>query len=164
MMHRRNIVITIVCLIVMMPGISFAAAVGEESPTFEVQTIEGVDIRSDELKDNNSVLLIFWATWCPVCKEEIPKVNTIYETFHPQGLEVIAIDVGINDSLKRVKRYVKKYGLSYPVVFDEGSSVTKQFGVQGTPTIFIIDKRGIVRYRSAAIPDDLAEHFDALMQ
>jgi peroxiredoxin len=76
----------------------------------------------------------------------------------------LAINVGINDSEARAKRYAKKYKISYPVAFDEESRVTKLFNVQGTPTIIITDRRGIVRYRSGAYPDDLAEHFESLIK
>jgi len=160
----RMIRVLIVAIIVLgtISGNSFALNVGDEIFDFKVKTIDGVEIMSADFKQKNPVMLVFWATWCPVCKEEIPKLKDIYETFHPRGMEILAINVGVNDSIGKVTRYVEKYKIMYPVIFEEGRRLTKKFNVLGTPTILIIDSRGVVQYRSAKIPDDLEAHFDML--
>ena len=79
-------------------------------------------------------------------------------------MDFLAIDVGINDSQKKVVRYVKKYGIDYPVAFDSGSKITKLYGVMGTPTIMIVDRSGFVKFKGAAVPDDLGDHFDNLLE
>lgn len=101
------------------------------------------------------VLLYFWATWCTSCKEEMPKLNRIAADFGPKGLAVIGINVGVNDSVRKAKAYRKKHGLEFPLLFDEGTRVTRSYGVWGAPTILIMDSRGIVRFRGASLPDDL---------
>ncbi len=137
----------------------FAIDVGETAPV-----ISGTTIKGDQLSFENGSpkLLIFWATWCPVCKEEIPHVKELQEKFGPKGLEILAINVGVNDSEKRTRAFMKKYKMNYPVLFDTGSKITKKYGVQGTPTVMIVDSEGIVRYKSASLPKDLENHFDSL--
>ncbi len=137
----------------------FAIDVGETAPV-----ISGTTIKGDQLSFENGSpeLLIFWATWCPVCKEEIPHVKELQEKFGPKGLEILAINVGVNDSEKRTKAFMKKYKMNYPVLFDTGSKITKKYGVQGTPTVMIVDSEGVVRYKSASLPKDLENHFDSL--
>jgi thiol-disulfide isomerase/thioredoxin len=116
------------------------------------------------MKGKDALFLVFWATWCSVCKTEIPKLKEIHETYATKGMPLIAIDVSVNDSLKKVEKYLEDHKITYPVIFDEGSKITKLYGVQGTPTVVIVDRGGIVRYRSAAIPDDLKDHFSGLMK
>jgi len=149
--------------ILVSPAAGLAVNVGEKSPGFMLKTIDGKELQSCEIKGKKPLFLVFWATWCPACKKEIPKLKKIYSTFEPKGMDFLAVDVGVNDSLAKVKRYIKKYKISYPVAFDEGSQVTRLFNIQGTPTIIIVDRHGIVRYRSAAVPEDLKKHFEDLM-
>ncbi len=138
----------------------FAVNVGEEAPAFSVETIEGTEFNLEE--SDSPVLLIFWATWCAVCKEEVPGLKTIYDEFSERGLRVLAINVGINDSENRTKAFMERHEIDYPVAFDTGSILTKQYGVVGTPTVMIIDSEGVVKYKSPALPEDLGEHFDSL--
>ncbi|MCP4353460.1 MAG: TlpA family protein disulfide reductase [Desulfobacterales bacterium] len=161
---NKNLLIITLAILFIWSGTDFAANVGEKSPDFVLKTIDGTEFRSEEIKDRKPLFLVFWATWCPVCKKEIPKVKDIHAAFQPKGLDVLAINVGVNDSLAKTKRYANKYKMSYPVSFDEGSKVTKSFKVQGTPTVIIVDRRGIVRYRSAEIPDDLEKHYEDLIK
>ncbi len=142
----------------------FALEVGEAAPAFSLTSSEGASLNLDDFKDKGPLMMVFWATWCPVCKEEIPQIKKIADEFGPRGLAVVGVNVGVNDSPRKMAAYKKKYNLDYPVAFDKGSRVTKTFGVVGTPTIMILDKRGVVRYRSAAVPDDLGEHFARLAE
>ena len=163
-MKPMTFVYVSVLLISMWPGITLGAEVGDPVPGFETQSIEGTAINLETIKGRNSLFLVFWATWCETCKKEIPKLKEIYSTYGPKGMTFLAVNTSINDSLKKAKRYVEKYEIPYPVIFDAGSEITKRFAVRGTPTIFIVDRQGIIRYRSADVPGDLAEHFDALMK
>ncbi len=146
------------------PAPALSVEIGGESPSFMLKTIDNRVFRTEEMKGKKPLFLVFWATWCSNCKKEIPVLKEIYSSFEPKGMEFLAINVGVNDSLARVKRYTEKYKITYPVAFEGGNRVTKLFGVQGTPTIIIVDKQGIVRYRSASVPDDLDEHFQELIK
>jgi peroxiredoxin len=145
-------------LILVWQNVGFTVIVGDKSPKFVLKTIDGQEVRSDKIKNNKPLFLVFWATWCLACKKEIPNLKKIYAEFKGKGLEYIAINVGINDSQTRVKNFMNKYQISYPVAFDKESQVTKRFKVWGVPTIFIIDKGGVVQYRSTKVPDDLAKY------
>ena len=142
----------------------FSLGVGEAAPAFSLTSSEGASLNLEDFKNKGPLMLVFWATWCPVCKEELPQIKKIVDEFGPRGLAVIGINVGVNDSPRKMVAYKKKYGLEYPVAFDQDSRVTKAFGVAGTPTILILDKKGIVRYRNAAVPDDLGQHFAKLTE
>ena len=141
-----------------------AAQVGEAMPSFSITTLDGKVIDSTDLVGNSPVFLVFWATWCPNCKAEIPHINEMAAEFSPKGMTFIGVNVGVNDSPKKVRRYAEKYTIQYPLYFDEGSKLTRKFKVAGTPTVIIVDKSGIIRYRDVAPPPDLMIHFDTLMQ
>lgn len=163
-MRVKQAIVTACILLLTCAGAAFAVEVGDAAPDFEIKTEAGKLFRMEEVKGKSPVFLVFWATWCPVCKEEIPKLKEIYSTFKPRGMDFLAINVGINDSQKKVVRYVKKYGIDYPVAFDSGSKITKLYGVMGTPTIMIVDRSGFVKFKGAVVPDDLGDHFDNLLE
>lgn len=133
-------------------------SVGDAAPDFTLTTLDGQTFRLSDYKGKKPVHLIFWATWCPNCKHEIPSLKRIYHEFGDR-MEILAINVSINDSKAKAKRYVRKYKLPYHVAFDEGAKVTRLYEVMGTPTQFVIDAGGVIRYRDAATPEDLGAHF-----
>lgn len=141
-----------------------AAFVGERAPEFALQTLDQRPIGLQDFRGKQPLLLVFWATWCPACKEEIPKLKEVYAAYGPRGLGFLAVNVGINDSLQKATEYRKRHGLPYPMAFDEGSRVTRAYRVVGTPTILIVDRQGIIRYRGAAVPQDLDRHFPRLVE
>lgn len=163
-MRLIYVIPTIVMLIALGVVPAQALTVGDPVPDFEITTLGGEVFSTSDFKGKNSMFLVFWATWCPSCRVDIKNYELIHSTFGPKGMKVLAVNPGVNDSLDRVKRYAKKYRISYPVAFDATGKLKKEFGLLGAPTIFIVDKKGIVRYRDATIPTELPAHFDALME
>lgn len=153
-------------MITVVPLSSAAAPIrtGEKAPILEATTLDGKKVSSQNLKDGEALFLFFWATWCPYCISEIPKLKDVYSTYGQKGMKFLAVNPGINDSLKKIERYVDKYKLPYPVVLDKDAKITKKFGVMGAPTYIIVDKNGIVQYRGNQMPKDLAERFDKLIK
>ncbi len=164
MLKLNNTVLVVFLLVVGSAVPAWSVSVGEPAPDFTLATLEDKAIGLADFKGKKPLMLVFWATWCPICKEEVPEVNKIAEEFGPKGLSVIGINVGINDSPRRAERYRDKYKVNFPLAFDHESMVSRSFGVAGTPTILILDKQGIVRYRDAAVPEDLKDHFAKLME
>jgi len=141
---------------------SHQSRVGDIAADFSIARMDGSTFKLSDYKGKKAVNLIFWATWCPNCKEEIPALNTLHKT-HSDDIEMLAINVTVNDSIKRVHHYQKRHNVSYPLAFDENRQVTKRYSVMGTPTQFIIDINGVIRYRAAETPEDIGEHINALM-
>ena len=132
---------------------------GDPLPDFTLTTMTGKPFNSAGLRSRQPVVLIFWATWCQVCKREIPRLNKLFSTLSPRGVRFLGINVGINDSTAKALRYARKYQIRYPLFFDEGSRLSRRFGILGTPTIVIADHRGIIRYRGNTIPDNIEQIF-----
>jgi thiol-disulfide isomerase/thioredoxin len=111
---------------------------------------DGKDFTTADWK-GKVILVDFWATWCGPCKEELPRVKKMYDTYHAQGLEVLGVsnDQSANDLTKYIKA---DGGMPWPQLFDEAAAragswnpITQGYGINGIPTMFLIDKKGVVR-------------------
>jgi thiol-disulfide isomerase/thioredoxin len=152
---NRNIAI-LAALLLLFPCSAFAGyvGVGDKAPTFQATTIDGQKVSLDNPGIEKPVFLVFWATWCPFCETAIPRLKEIYSTYSPKDLTFLAINPGVNDSLRKTQLYVEKHQIPYPVVYDEGGAISKSFGINGVPTVIIVDKNDIVRHRDG-IPDNI---------
>lgn len=153
----------LILLLLLLPLTSYAVEVGDKAPDFKVASLDSKRISYySDFKGNKPVYLIFWATWCPICKSELP----VWKNLHKQlgnKIEFIGINVGINEKAETVKEYVKKNTLNFTVIFDKEQKIIKAFGVMGTPTHIIIDRKGVIRYRDSKLPEDLGKHMEELL-
>jgi peroxiredoxin len=85
------------------------------------------------------VLLNFWATWCPPCRKEMPDLEALGKQFEAQGLIILSIT---DDDPEKVKSYIQKQNITYPVLLDAGSKLNAQFRVHGIPKSFLYDRDG----------------------
>ncbi|HUF43580.1 MAG TPA: redoxin domain-containing protein [Verrucomicrobiae bacterium] len=86
------------------------------------------------------VLLNFWATWCPPCREEMPSMERLNRTFGGQGLAVVAINQRENAAL--VSRFMKTHSLNFPAPLDMDGRVAASYRVYGIPVTYLIDNNG----------------------
>jgi thiol-disulfide isomerase/thioredoxin len=129
----------------------------EPLPPFTVKTLAGSDAGLNSLS-GKMVLLNFWATWCPPCKEEMPSIQALHEKMKGTAFEVFAISVG--EKAKTVTDFVKASPYTFPMYLDESGSASAPFAGRGIPTTFILDKQGraiagIVGSRSYDSPEVL---------
>ena len=87
-----------------------------------------------------AVVVNFWASWCIPCRDEAPVLQKTYERYRDQGLVVLGVDV--NDFRQDARRFMKRYGLTYPVVYDGKGSTVGNWGVRGFPETFFVDRTG----------------------
>ena len=91
------------------------------------------------------VLIGFWATWCPGCREELPVILGAYKKYHDKGFEVIGIS--LDQDKDEMLDFTKKNGMVWPQYFDgKGweNSISHGFGISGIPVTWLIDKKGII--------------------
>ena len=118
------------------------AAEGKQAPDFILADIYGRETRLSDL--NGEVVLVnFWATWCPPCRDEIPSMVTLNRlmTGKPFRMLAISMDQGGKDA---VNDFFKKSGLTLPVLLDSDGSVGKLYGITGVPETFVIDRKGVI--------------------
>jgi thiol-disulfide isomerase/thioredoxin len=112
-------------------------------------TVDGKSVSTLAFK-GKVVMVDFWATWCPPCREELPHVIETYKKYHEQGLEMIAAS---NDTdRKELLRFLKENpDMKWPQLYGPSStpshwnSLTLKYGIAGIPTIYLIDRNGILR-------------------
>ena len=90
------------------------------------------------------LLVNFWATWCPPCKEELPSLQTLHDI---GGGDLMVIGINVRETATRVRRYVESTGLGFPVVLDPQAEMAKRYGVTAFPTTLLIAPDGRVRWR-----------------
>lgn len=110
-------------------------------------TVDGKQFTTADWK-GKVILVDFWATWCGPCREELPRVKKAYADFHDKGLEVLG--VSCDQNAKALTDFLAKNpDMPWPQLFDEKTPgwhpIAKDFGIQGIPTMFLIDKKGILR-------------------
>ena len=125
------------------------AALADKPMTITGKTVDGKDFTTADWK-GKVILVDFWATWCPPCRAELPRVEKTYADFHPKGLEILGVsnDRAADDLTKFVADAGGK--MPWPQLFDASAApqwnpVTQGFGINGIPTMFLIDKKGICR-------------------
>jgi len=114
----------------------------------------------DELR-GRVVVLDFWATWCMACRMSAPKLTSWQAKFGAQGLSVIGIT---DDPVEEASQGVQSFGMKYAAVGSDPSySTQRAFGVRALPTVFIIDKRGVVRDVSVGFDPRKEAEMEALL-
>jgi peroxiredoxin len=85
------------------------------------------------------VLLNFWATWCPPCRKEMPDLEALGKQFGGQGLVILSIT---DDDPAKVRSYIEKQNITYPVLLDAEGKLSKQFRIYGIPKTFLYNREG----------------------
>jgi thiol-disulfide isomerase/thioredoxin len=88
------------------------------------------------------VFLNFWATWCPPCRSEMPSMNTLYQRFKGQGLEILAVDCA--EDKQDVDYFMTRNKLDFSALLDVSGDVSDIYGIEAIPTTYIIDKEGMI--------------------
>ena len=114
--------------------------IGGKPPVISGNDIHGEFVSLNQFKDQ-VVVLYFWANTC--CGEKLKLVEPFYIRNKSRGVAVLAINVG--DSKETVESYVKNNRLTFTLQTDEHAMVARQYGVFGFPTVFILDRNGIIR-------------------
>ena len=112
---------------------------GTQFLDFEIVDLEGNNVKLSDFTDK-TILLNFWATWCPPCISEMPSMQKLYDKFNDNGLVVIAVDLQEDDEL--VSNFIKQNNISFPVLLDKKGSAWSIYGASGIPVTYIITNEG----------------------
>ncbi len=117
---------------------------GHLAPDFTIHLPDGSTARLSDYR-GRPLILNFWATWCPPCRQEMPDLVRVYEAHKAEGLVVIALNE--SEGHEQVSGFVEEFGMTMPVVIDPQGDVMQAFKTQSLPSSFFIDRDGVVRVR-----------------
>jgi len=125
---------------------SLAAApsiVGKPAPDFVLRGLDGRNLRLSEFR-GQVVLINFWARSDGDSRQQMPALDRINITYQRAGLVVLGVSV--DDDLRRAKEFAASMGVSYPILFDTGTTTGKDYFLQKMPMTILVDRSGVVRY------------------
>lgn len=118
---------------------------GTQAPDFKMKTIDGKTFQLSKLK-GKTVVLDFWASWCPDCRKDAPEVVRMYKEYAPQGVEFVGISM--DTDVAAWKKACEQFGIDYTQVSElkkfKETDISKVYGVQWIPSMVVIDKEGKV--------------------
>ncbi|RFU69281.1 TlpA family protein disulfide reductase [Peribacillus saganii] len=117
---------------------------GVPAPDFELTLLDGETVKLSDYK-GKTVILNFWATWCPPCKAEMPHMQNFYKKNINRDVTILAVNLTNQDKGEKViENFVKDYRLTFPIPLDENGEVGQMYQAITIPTSYIINKDGVI--------------------
>ena len=155
----RNLMKILVILVMAVIACGSKEATKQSGATdFSLFSLDGVEYTLSELK-GQVVIIDFWATWCPPCRNSIPTFARLYEKYHEQGFTILGI--GLDDEQALVN-FQRQMNIPYPILVGD-KDLAKEYGVTGIPKTIFIDKKGEIRKTQTGFAPELEATFDAFV-
>ena len=136
---------------------------GTAAPDFKMKTPDGKTIQLSKFAKDKTVVLDFWASWCPDCIKEAPEVVRLYETYRKYGIEFIGISM--DTDVEAWKKAIEKFGITYPQVSElkkfKETDIAKAYGVKWIPSMVVVGPDGKVKL-STVMTDKLDNYLKEL--
>jgi thiol-disulfide isomerase/thioredoxin len=131
----------LVAALIAMPAL--AVAPSGPAPRFSLNSMAGKMVSLDQYK-GQVVMINFWASWCGPCRQEMPILEKLHTKYKPMGFSMIGVNVEPDSEL--AKNWLKATPVTFPILFDTKSEVSKLYSVPGMPTTVIVDRKGNLRW------------------
>ncbi len=129
-------------------------AVGTRAPAAAVTTLDGKPANIASYIGKGPVLMEFWATWCPNCRELEPALLAEQKKYAGR-VRFVGVAVSVNQSPARVKAYVMKHGIRHDILFDTSGAATEAYDVPATSYVVVLNAKGNVVYTGLGGRQDL---------
>lgn len=121
---------------------SLVSAASSVAPAFTLQSRAGDTVSLDKFK-GKVVMLNFWASWCGPCRQEMPLLDQMHRKYSALGFSMVGVNVDADS--KDAEAWLAKTPVSFPILFDTKSAVSKMYEVNAMPTTVFIDRKGNIR-------------------
>jgi peroxiredoxin len=122
-----------------------AIAQGIPAPEIDLQTLAGGRVKLSSLR-GRPVVLTFWGTWCPPCKDEFPALVAAHRRHQADGLEILAVNQRDQElNTKDVEAFAKEYGVDFTVALDPKGRSRRSYKLIALPTTIFVDTAGVIR-------------------
>jgi peroxiredoxin len=116
--------------------------IGQEAPPFVLSSVEGITYTLDTYR-GKTVLLSFWASWCPPCRQEWPELRAFAADL--TATQVVVLAVNVEETSELIIKFVGTETVSFPILLDSDGQISERYHVSALPTTFLIDPAGLVR-------------------
>lgn len=131
---------------------------GDIAPDFTVKMTTGEKVTLSSLR-GKVVLVTFWATWCPPCRQELAHMQEgVIDHF--AGSDLVVLPISRGETRATVEAFINKMGYTFPVGLDENKSIYLKYATNYIPRAFVIDKKGKVVYSAAGYDDTIAREIN----
>ena len=141
------------------PAALAADPIGQPAPAFSLPLRGGsAPLGLDKLR-GQVVMINFWASWCGPCRTEFPLLDQIYKKYKSAGFTLVGVNV--EPDAKDAESFIAKTPVTFPILFDKDSAVSKLYHVSGMPTTVLIDRKGVLRWvHRSYVPGDENEYLN----
>jgi thiol-disulfide isomerase/thioredoxin len=118
---------------------------GSAAPEIDLRTLGGARFQLSALR-GHPVIMTFWGTWCPPCRDELPQLAELYRKHHAAGLEIVAVNQGDQElRTSDVQHFVDELSIPFTVVIDPRGRSRRSYRLIGLPTTMFVDTAGVIR-------------------
>lgn len=131
---------------------------GDVAPDFTVKMLDGSSVTLSQLR-GKVVLISFWATWCPPCRQELSHLQKdVIDRF--AGKELVVLPISRGEEVKTVENFIEKMGYTFPVGLDGDQSIYKKYASNYIPRSVVVGKDGKVVYVAVGYDEETAKAID----
>jgi thiol-disulfide isomerase/thioredoxin len=134
-------------------------AIGAAAPVVTIPDLDGKAVDLGQYIGKRPVFLEFWATWCELCEELLPRVRAAKAAYGNQ-VEFLGVNVTVNQTRERVRRYLDKHQPPFRTLYDEEGTSTRAYEAPATSYVVIVDRSGKIAYTGSGGAQD----FDAVLR
>jgi len=128
--------------------------VGARAPAVVINDLDGKPVDLAQYLGRKPFMLEFWATWCSVCEELLPKVKAAHAAYGAK-VEFLGVNVTVNQTKERVRRYLERHDPPFRTLYDEQGAAARAYDVPITSYIVIVDAEGKVAYTGSGADQDI---------
>ncbi len=129
--------------------------VGAPAPDLSLRDLSGKTVNLSDYR-GQAVLLNFWATWCPPCREEMPSMEVLHRRLEKDGFVLLAVSVDQGGE-QQVREFAEQLGLTFPVLLDPARESVRAYRANAIPESVLIDRRGVIVQRVLGSKDWASE-------
>lgn len=128
--------------------------VGSKAPAVKVNDLDGKPVDLAQYIGKQPLLLEFWATWCELCEELLPRIRAAHAAYGSK-VEFIGVNVTVNQTPERVRRYVDTHQPGFRTLYDDQGTSIRAYKVPTTSYVVVVDRTGKVAYTGTGGTQDL---------